>query len=198
MKIICVEPGETLALYLKPETAIARADWPVFVPDWSQEVTFSAQLVVRLNRLGKSIPERFAHRYYDEVTVGVGFTTADLKRDLLAHHLPADIATGFDGSAYCGQQWLRLSELSGEGEAPLNVQQLTVETAFNEEPVVRHTTAEMLHTVDQIIALASRYYLLKTGDLIFTGMPLLEGTVHEGDVITGRLQGRDVMCCRCK
>lgn len=194
MKIICAVPGSTSSntFYLKPETALTRSDWPVFVPDWSNEIGYETQLVIRINRLGKSIPERFAHRYYDEVTVGVTFTALDVLHQLRAEGQPWELATGFDGAAYCGQQWLKLSEL-GNG-----VNDLTIETSFNDGPSSILLTRDMSPTIDQIIAHVSRFYLLKTGDLIFTGSPLSAGTVKEGDVIQGRLQGIDVLTCRCK
>ena len=103
MKIICVEnnyspefKGDWPILYLKPETALTRSDWPFFVPDWSQQVECSTHLVVRINHLGKSIPERFAHRYYDEVTLGLMFTARDIQNQLKEKGLPWEISTGFD------------------------------------------------------------------------------------------------------
>lgn len=197
MKIICIEPSagaDPCSLYIKPETALTRSDWPFFVPDWCQEVAYATQLVVRINKLGKSIPERFAHRYYDEVTVGVSFTARDVLEQLRQKGAPWAIATGFDGSAYCGQQWLRLSEM-GQGAS---IQNLTIEAAFNDQTAAPCWTGHMRPTVDQIIALASRYYLLKTGDLVFTGLTADAGLVNEGDVIRARLQGQEVLTCRCK
>ena len=160
-----VEQGG-ITLFLKPDTALTRPDWPFFVPDWSEQIEYETELVVRINRLGKSIPERFAHRYYDEITLGIDFTARDIQRQLSQKGLPWEIAKGFDGAAYCGQQWLRLSD--------------------------------MIHTVDQIIAYASQFYLLKTGDLIFTGTPAGVGRVKEGDLITAQLEGIEVLNCRCK
>lgn len=201
MKIICVVPDNTtnyidtssqITCYLKPETALTRSDWPFFVPDWSEEIGYETQLVVRINRLGKTIPERFAHRYYDEVTVGVAFTAKDVLLQLQAAGQPWELATGFDGAAYCGQRWLKLSELDTD------VQHLTIETSKNDASHVTLQMSDMRPTIDQIIAYVSRFYLLKTGDLIFTGSPVTNGTVKEGDVIQARLQGVEVLTCRCK
>jgi 2-keto-4-pentenoate hydratase/2-oxohepta-3-ene-1,7-dioic acid hydratase in catechol pathway len=108
-----VEQGG-ITLFLKPDTALTRPDWPFFVPDWSEQIEYETELVVRINRLGKSIPERFAHRYYDEITLGLDFTARDIQRQLSQKGLPWEIAKGFDGAAYCGQKWLRLSEMSGK------------------------------------------------------------------------------------
>lgn len=199
MKIICVdrnygkhnEETEHPILFLKPETAITRSDWPFFVPDWSEQIEFETELVVRICKLGKSIPERFAHRYYEEVTLGIDFTARDIQQQLSQKGLPWEIAKGFDGSAYCGQQWIRKSELPG-------IQDLHFEAQLNGKTSQQGWTGDMLHTVDQIIAYASQYYLLKTGDLIFTGTPAGAGRVSEGDLITARLEGREVLTCRCK
>lgn len=122
-----VEQGG-ITLFLKPDTALTRPDWPFFVPDWSEQIEYETELVVRINRLGKSIPERFAHRYYDEITLGIDFTARDIQRQLSQKGLPWEIAKGFDGAAYCGQQWLRLSEMPGK-----NVQDLHFEMQLNGE-----------------------------------------------------------------
>lgn len=204
MKIICVANnygGVATAdptLFLKPETAITRSDWPFFVPDWSNQIEYETELVVRICRLGKSIPERFAHRYYEEVTLGIDFTAKDVLQQLSAEGKPWEIAKGFDGSAYCGQRWLKLSELARSGESRADIQDLHFEMQFNGETRQIGWTREMRHTVDQIIAYASRYYLLKTGDLIFTGTPAGIGSVKEGDIITADLEGIRVLECRCK
>ena len=184
---------QAITLFLKPDTALTRPDWPFFVPDWSQQVEYETELVVRINRLGKSIPERFAHRYYDELTLGIDFTARDIQRQLSQKGLPWEIAKGFDGAAYCGQKWLRMADLPGK-----SIQDLHFEMQLNGETRQVGWTGDMLHTVDQIIAYASRFYLLKTGDLIFTGTPAGVGTVKEGDLITARLEGIDVLSCRCK
>ena len=187
-----VEQGG-ITLFLKPDTALTRPDWPFFVPDWSEQIEYETELVIRINRLGKSIPERFAHRYYDEITLGIDFTARDIQRQLSQKGLPWEIAKGFDGAAYCGQQWLRLSEMPEK-----NVQNLHFEMQLNGETRQVGWTGDMIHSVDQIIAYASQFYLLKTGDLIFTGTPAGVGHVKEGDLITAQLEGIDVLNCRCK
>ena len=203
--------ASSITLFLKPETALTRPDWPFFVPDWSDQIEYETELVVRISRLGKSIPERFAHRYYDEVTLGIDFTARDVQHQLSERGLPWEISKGFDGAAYCGQRWLRLDELAalrqhddtatkGHSNAASRqlIQDLHFEMQLNGETRQRGWTGDMLHTVDQIIAYASQFYLLKTGDLIFTGTPAGVGRVQEGDVITAQLEGIDVLTCRCK
>ncbi len=204
MKIICVGMnyaahveelhfggGEQPTLFLKPETAMTRAGWPFFVPDFSEQVEYETELVVKINHLGKAIPERYAHRYYDEVTLGLDFTCRDLQRNLQAKGWPWEISKGFDGSAYAGD-WVKLADL-GKG-----IQELKFEMDLNGETRQRGDTSLMLHTVDRIISYASRFYLLKTGDLIFTGTPSGVGRVKPGDRITARLEGRQILDCRIK
>lgn len=195
MKIICVEnnyspaiKGDAPILYLKPETAITRSDWPFFVPDWSKQVDFSANLVIRINHLGKSIPERFAHRYYDEVTIGLCFTARDIQNCLKESGLPWEISTGFDGASYIGQ-WVKLNK---------DVQSLDIDTQLNGAMYQQFSTSQMLHTVNQIVSYVSQFYLLKTGDLIFTGSPAAKGALKEGDIITASLDGAQLLECRCK
>lgn len=185
-------------LFLKPETALSRSDWPFFVPDWSDQIEYETELVVRINRLGKSIPTRFAHRYYDELTLGLDFTARDVQKQLSARGLPWEIAKGFDGAAYCGQTWLRLSEMRRPDGSQADIQDLHFEMQLNGETRQVGWTGDMLHTVDEIISYASQFYLLKTGDLIFTGTPAGVGRVKEGDVITAQLEGKELLCCRCK
>lgn len=228
MKIICVdsnyrahnaemhhsEPTESPILFLKPETALARPGWPFFVPDFSAQVDYETELVVRINHLGKCIPERYAYRYYDEVTIGLSFTCRDLQRDLSARGLPWEVAKGFDGSAHVGR-WITLSELAdsrrpgiGGGEGVPSVQDvaaaepslwpLRFTMQLNGLQQLEGDTDRMLHSVDRIISYASRFYLLKTGDLIFTGTPAGVGPVHSGDLITAQLEGREVLRVRVK
>jgi len=189
--------AEGVCIFLKPDTALCRSDWPVYVPDFTNEFEYETELVVKICRLGKSIPARFAHRYYEEVTVGIDFTARDLQRQLKAKGLPWEICKGFDSSAFCGE-WVKLDTLSiGNGEKR-NVQDLHFEMQLNGETRQVGYTGDMLHTVDQIIEYISRFYILKTGDLIFTGTPSGVGKLKEGDVITATLEGKPVLDCRIK
>lgn len=195
MKIFCIdknyrpcEKSGAPVLYLKPETALTREDWPFFVPDWSQQVECETHLVARINHLGKSIPERYAHRYYDEVTVGLTFTTRDIQNQLKAKGLPWEISTGFDGASYVGR-WIKIPATSAS---------LHFTTSLNGQPCAEADTADMLHTIDEIVSYVSRFYLLKTGDLIFTGSPSSFGPLKEGDLISASLAGSELLQCRCK
>ena len=209
MKIFCIdknyqpqEKTEKPILYMKPETALTREDWPFFVPDWSQQVECETHLVVRINHLGKSIPERFANRYYDEVTVGLTFTTRDIQNQLKEKGLPWEISTGFDGASYVGK-WAKLDDLlskhgSSQGGVETATPSLRFSTTLNGQPCAEGNTADMLHSIDEIVSYVSQFYLLKTGDLIFTGSPSSFGPLKEGDLIAASLCESQLLECRCK
>jgi 2-keto-4-pentenoate hydratase/2-oxohepta-3-ene-1,7-dioic acid hydratase in catechol pathway len=203
MKIICVGMNYALhnqelneqtqhadpVLFMKPDTALQKEGWPFFVPEFSEQVEYETELVVRISRLGRCIPERFAHRYYNEVTLGIDFTARDVQQRLRAQGLPWELSKGFDNSAVVGT-FVPLAEL-GKG-----IQQLHFEMQLNGETRQVGDTSRMLHTVDRIVSYASRYFMLKIGDLIFTGTPAGVGRVAEGDRITAQLEGREVLSCK--
>lgn len=178
-------------LFMKPDTALQKEGWPFFVPDFSEQVEYETELVVRISRLGRCIPERFAHRYYNEITLGLDFTARDLQKQLRDKGLPWEICKGFDNSAVVGE-FVKLETLGKP------IQDLHFSMQLNGETRQQGHTADMLHTVDRIIAYASRYFMLKIGDLIFTGTPAGVGTVKEGDLITAELEGRKLLECKVK
>ena len=151
--------------FLKPDTALLRNNDPFYIPSFSQEVHYECELVVRINRVGKAIAERFAHRYYDEVGLGIDFTARDLQRRAIAEGLPWESCKAFDRSAAISPEFVSLQELGGD------VQRLHFTLDVNGERRQRGDTAEMLFTVDRIIATVSRYMTLRMGDLIYTGTP---------------------------
>ncbi len=143
------------------------------------------ELVVRICRLGKSIPERFAHRYYDAVTVGIDFTARDLQRKLRAEGKPWDLCKGFDGSAAVGK-WVSKELLR-------DVQMLSFHLDINGRTVQEGYAGDMLFSVDEIVAYVSRFFTLKTGDLIYTGTPVGVGPVSIDDHFEGWLEDRKVL-----
>ena len=204
MKIFCIDKNYTQQgksqnpiLYMKPETALTREDWPFFVPDWSQQVECEAHLAIRINHLGKSIPVRFAHRYYDEITVGLSFVARDVQNQLKASGLPWEISTGFDGASYVGR-WIKLSEINVQHKDGEDLPSITFTASLNGEQQMEGYSKNMQHAIDEIISYVSQYYLLKTGDIIFTGAPASFGPLHESDLITASLAGSEVLQCRCK
>lgn len=163
-------------VFMKPDSAILKNGKHFYVPDFMGRIDFEAELVVRICKLGKSIPERFAYRYYDAVTVGIDFTARDIQRRLIEAGEPWDLSKGFDGSATLGEF------ITVDG---LDINNLDFSLSVDDEIRQRANTSEMLFKVDEIIAYISRYCTLKTGDLIFTGTPAGSGPA----VIGSRMKG---------
>ncbi len=185
--LIPLEP----VIFSKPDSAIIQPGKPFFVPDFAERFDYETEIVVRINRAGKDIGERFAHRYYDEVTVGIDFTARDLQQKLRAKGLPWELCKGFDGSAGIGK-FMKVEDLG------TNVQNIDFHLNKNGETVQRGNTRDMLFTIDQIIAYVSRFFILKTGDLLFTGTPLGVGPIAEGDVLDGFIGEKQLLHLRIK
>lgn len=181
---------EEPVIFTKADSALLKDGKPFFVPDWSERVDYEAEVVVRICRLGKGIPARFAHRYYDAVTVGVDFTARDWQEKARQGGLPWEICKGFDGSAVIGE-WQPLSPED-------DVQNLRFRLDINGATVQEGCTANMLYRVDELIAWLSRFFTLKTGDLLFTGTPVGVGPVKVNDHLQGWLEDRKVMDFYCK
>lgn len=187
-----IELGDTLykerespVIFTKADSALLKDGKPFFVPAFTQQCEYETELVVRICRLGRSIAPRWAHRYYDAVTVGIDFTARDLQRELRAKGLPWDLCKGFDGSAAVGE-WV-------PKELFMDVQNIRFHMDLNGQTVQRGHTAEMLTGVDELVSYISRFFTLKMGDLIFTGTPAGVGAVKEGDHIEGFLEERKVL-----
>lgn len=202
MKIICIGrnyaahvaemndggalPAEPL-WFLKPDTALLRNNDPFYIPAFSQEVHYECELVVRINRVGKAISQRFAHRYYDEVGLGIDFTARDLQRQAIAEGLPWERAKSFDHSAAVAPQFVPLAELGGD------VQRLHFTLEVNGELRQTGDTAHMLFTVNRLIACVSQYMTLRMGDLLFTGTPAGVGPVRPGDNLRAALEEKTLL-----
>lgn len=197
MKIICIgrnyaqhieEMGNVLrkggpVFFLKPDTALLRNNDPFYIPNFSQQVDYECELVVRIDRLGKCIDRRFAHRYYDFVGLGIDFTARDLQRRAVAEGLPWTAAKGFDRSAAISPEFLPLAELG-------DIKNLHFELTVDGEVRQRGCTADMLFGVDEIVEYVSQFMTLRTGDLIFTGTPAGVGPVSKGNNLKATLEGR--------
>ena len=177
-------------LFMKPDTALLKDGNPFFLPDFSGDVQYETELVVKVSRLGKNISERFAHRYYDEVTVGIDFTARDLQKKQKELGLPWEIAKGFDHSAAIGS-FISMEEAG-------DLQGLSFHLDINGETVQSGNSREMIYTVDRIIAYISRFFTLKIGDLIFTGTPAGVGPVKINDHLQGYLKERKLLDFRVK
>ena len=190
MKIICVgrnyaeharelnnQVGEQPVIFLKPETALLQRRQPFFIPDFSTEIHHEIEIVVKINRLGKNIQPQFAHKYYNEIGLGIDFTARDLQSSLKSKGLPWELAKAFDGSAPVGD-FVSKADLE-----PLNSIHFNLKK--NGEIVQSGTSADMIFSIDQIISFASGFFTLKKGDLIFTGTPKGVGPVVKGDILEG-------------
>lgn len=198
MKIICIGRNyakhaeelnnpipEEPVVFLKPETALLLKKHPFFIPEHSNEVHHEVELVVKINRLGKHIEPRFAHKYYSEIGLGIDFTARDVQTRCKEKGLPWEKAKAFDGSAAVSR-FFPIDTLGG------NVQDLHFHLDINGTTVQNGHTANMLFKVDELISHVSKYFTLKTGDLVFTGTPAGVGKVERDDLLELYLEGNRV------
>lgn len=176
---------EEPVIFTKADSSLLKDGKPFFLPEKMGQVDYETELVVRISKLGKSIPQRFAHRYYDAVTVGIDFTARDLQKKLRAEGKPWDLCKGFDGAAVIGE-WVDIEKFR-------DIQAIHFHLDINGSTVQEGCTSDMLFKVDEIIAYISRYFTLKTGDLIYTGTPVGVGAVKIDDHLTGYLEDRKVL-----
>lgn len=199
MKIICIGrnyadharelgnqvPAEPV-VFLKPQSAILSHKHPFYIPEWTQDVHHEIELVVKINRLGKTISESHASRYYDEVGLGIDFTARDIQTQLKAKGHPWERAKAFDGSAVVGQ-FMKLTDLGKE------VQDLQFHLTNRDQVVQEGHTKDMLFSVDRLISEVSKFMTLKVGDLLFTGTPSGVAAVRPQDRLVGTLEGNDLL-----
>ena len=190
MKIICIgrnyaqhiselknEKPKDPVIFLKPDTAILLKKQPFFIPDFSDEVHHEVEVLVKINRVGKHIDSKFAHKYYDQIGLGIDFTARDLQQKLKEKGLPWEKAKAFDGSAVIGK-WVSKSNFE-------NLKNLSFSLQKNNETVQSSTTQDMLWNIDDIIAYVSQFFTLKIGDIIFTGTPSGVSSVKPDDSLKG-------------
>lgn len=198
MKIICVgrnyvehikelnnEQPEDPVIFMKPETAVPLKNEPFFYPDFSQDVHHEVEILVKINRVGKNIDEKFAHRYYDEIGVGIDFTARDLQSKLKAKGLPWELAKGFNGSA-------PISGFVPKLDFP-DLKNLDFHLDVNGETRQRGNTSLMLFQIDYLISFVSRFFLLQQGDILFTGTPKGVGPVQIGDKLTAFIADKPML-----
>lgn len=177
-------------IFTKADSSLLKDRKPFFIPDELGTIEYEAEIVVRICRLGKSISERFASRYYDAVTVGIDFTARDLLRKLSQQGLPWDMSKSFDGAAALGE-WVSKDKF-------LDIQRLRFHLDVNGETKQEGCTSDMIYKVDEIISYISRFFTLKTGDLIYTGCPTSGFPVHINDRLEGYIEERKVLDLHCK
>tara|TARA_R110002072_G_scaffold1587_1_gene13335 strand:- start:132122 stop:132733 length:612 start_codon:yes stop_codon:yes gene_type:complete len=203
MKIICVgrnytahikelenEKPEHPILFLKPDTSIVLKKQPFFIPDFSNDVHHEVEILVKIKKIGKHIDKKFAHKYYDEIGLGIDFTARDLQQELKAKGLPWEKAKAFDGAAVVGN-FLPKSTFN-------SVDTINFSLKKNETVVQEGNTALMLWKIDELIEYISKYFTLKIGDIIFTGTPSGVAKVTPNDTLTGFIEDKEVFSVKVK
>ncbi len=203
MKILCVgrnyakhieeldnERPDSPVIFLKPDTAIHAKDQPFYIPEFSNDVHHEVELLVKINKVGKYIDQKFAHKYYDQIGLGIDFTARDLQQKLKDKGLPWEISKAFDGSALIGD-FLPKSSL-------LSKQNINFELKKNGETVQSGDSAHMIWKIDELIAYISQYFTLKTGDIIFTGTPEGVAAIKPNDVLEGFMENNKLFRLQVK
>lgn len=202
MKIICIgrnyakhieelanERPENPIIFLKPDSAILPNKNPFFIPPFSNDVHYEVEVLVKINKVGKHISEKFAHKYYDEIGLGIDFTARDIQAKCKEKGLPWEKAKGFDGSAVIGNFYAK---------EQFDLKKLKFQLVKNNVTVQDGNTNAMLWTIDELISYVSQYFTLKKGDIIFTGTPAGVGKVLENDVLTGVIEEKEAFKVRVK
>lgn len=204
MKIICIGrnyadharelnndiPTEPV-IFIKPETALLPKGHPFFYPDHTKDLHFELELVLRISRLGKHIDEKFGHKYYSEIGLGIDFTARDVQSECKKKGLPWEKAKAFDHSAPVGKKFLKISDLP-------DPKAIRFELKKNGKSAQMGNSKDMLFTFDQLIAQTSKFFTLKIGDLLFTGTPKGVGAVEKGDKLEAFLEGEKLLSIEIK
>ena len=203
MKLICIgrnytkhieelenEKPKEPVVFIKPDTAILLKKQPFFIPDFSNDVHHEVEVLVKINKVGKHISKKFAHKYYNEIGLGIDFTARDLQNKLKEKGLPWEKAKSFDGAAVIGN-WMQKSKFN-------DLNNLNFKLFKNEECVQTGNTSLMLWKIDALIEYISKYFTLKIGDVIFTGTPAGVGKVIANDILTGYLEGNQLFTIKVK
>jgi len=196
MKLICIgrnyaahidelnnERPKEPVVFIKPDSAVLPKEQDFYIPEFSNEIHYEVEVLVKIKKVGKHIDEKFAHRYYDEISLGIDFTARDLQSELKAKGLPWEKAKGFDGAAVIGK-WINKKKYE-------NLDKLRFSLLKNKEIVQKGDTSLMLWKIDALIAYVSTYFMLKKGDIIYTGTPAGVGKVVANDYLEGRIEGEE-------
>jgi len=203
MKIICIgrnyanhieelkneRPAEPV-IFMKPDSAVLLKQHPFVIPEFSEEIHHEIEIIVKINKVGKYIEPKFAHKYYDEISVGIDFTARDLQAKLKEKGLPWEKAKAFDGSAVIGDFLPKTDFISMEN--------LSFELTNNAKTVQKGNTSHMLWKIDELISYVSQYFTLKIGDIIFTGTPEGVAAVKPNDVLEGFLEDKKLFRIQVK
>jgi 2-keto-4-pentenoate hydratase/2-oxohepta-3-ene-1,7-dioic acid hydratase in catechol pathway len=202
MKIICIgrnyakhieelanEKPESPVVFLKPDSAILPRKNPFFIPSFSDDVHYEVEVLIKINKVGKHIAAKFAHKYYDEIGLGIDFTARDVQQKCKEKGLPWEKAKAFDGSAVIGEFYAK---------EQFDLDNLNFQLLKNDNLVQDGNTNAMLWRVDELISYVSQYFTLKKGDIIFTGTPVGVGKVVENDTLRGIIEGKEAFSIRVK
>lgn len=203
MKIICIgrnytnhieelknERPDEPVVFMKPDSAVLLKQHPFVIPEFSEEVHHELEIIVKINKVGKYIEPKFAHKYYDDISVGIDFTARDLQDKLKAKGLPWEKAKAFDGSAVIGD-FLPKSDF-------VSLENITFELKKNSETAQIGNTSLMLWKIDELISYVSQFFTLKIGDIIFTGTPAGVGPVKPNDILEGFLEDKKLFRIQVK
>ena len=203
MKLICIgrnytdhieelenERPEEPVVFLKPDTSILLKKQPFFIPEFSDDVHYEVEILVKIKKVGKYISKKFAPTYYDEIGLGIDFTARDLQKELKSKGLPWEKAKSFDGAAVIGD-WIPKTSVQ-------NVDAISFHLLKNDEKVQEGSTHLMLWKIDEIIEYVSKYFTLKIGDIIFTGTPAGVGSVQPNDRLTGFIENQQLFAIQVK
>lgn len=204
MKIICIgrnysdhiselnnEKPEDPVIFLKPDTSILLKNHPFFIPSFSDDVHYEVELLLRINRVGKHIQQKFSHKYYNEIGLGIDFTARDLQKKLKENGLPWEKAKAFDGAAVIGEKWINKEEFQDLNDINFSLNK-------NNEQVQKGNSAQMLWKIDELIEFISKYFTLKIGDIIFTGTPAGVGPIKPNDELSGFIDKTQIFSINVK
>ena len=182
-------PDKTV-FFMKPETALLKNNLPFYYPDFSKEIHYETEIVIQICKIGKSISEEFAHRYYDKIGIGFDFTARDLQRECKEKGLPWEPAKAFDNSAAISKM-VNINEFK-------DINNLNFSMTLNGKEVQKGNTNDMIFSFDKIIAYVSQFISLKIGDLIYTGTPAGVGEISIGDKLIASIEGKEFLECEIK
>ena len=203
MKIICIgrnytehieelqnERPEEPVIFIKPDSAVLPKEQDFYIPEFTNDVHYELEVILKIKKVGKHVDEKFAHKYYDEISLGIDFTARDLQSQLKAKGLPWEKAKGFDGAAVIGR-WISKSKFE-------DLNNLNFSLRKNEEIVQSSNTSLMLWKIDELVSYISRFFMLKKGDVIFTGTPAGVGKISANDYLSGVLENEELLSVKIK
>ncbi|MDC1402780.1 fumarylacetoacetate hydrolase family protein [Crocinitomicaceae bacterium] len=202
MKIFCIgrnysehakemnaEVPQNPLFFMKPDTSVLKGN-DFYFPNFTKDLHYECELVVRISRAGKNIQEEFAHKYYTEIGLGIDFTARDLQSECKKNGWPWELAKSWENSAPVSHTWINKSEL--------DLANISFQLDLNGQTVQKGNSSDMIFKIDRLIAHLSQYNTLKVGDLIFTGTPSGVGPVQIGDTLVGRLEEKEMFALNIK